>query len=305
MEKIKEMRIRKGMKVSDLLDEYGRIGGFTAEQLHEGGRILEKMLKDRDSTNFLSFPACIVATGMRGLIAQMVPYFDCIVTTCGTLDHDLARAFGGSYYKGDFDLDDVELDKKGIHRLGNLLIPKKNYGKILEDNLQPILKELEKEKSNWASWELINAMGKRIKDKNSIVFQAAKNSIPIIVPGFFDGAVGTNVYIHAQGRKFSIDLMKDEKIMENLVFDSKRRGALMLGGGISKHHTIWWSQFKGGLDYAVYITTAMEQDGSLSGARTKEAISWGKIKRKAKHVTVWGEATVLLPLLWAASLEKL
>ena len=71
----------------------------------------------------------------------------------------------------------------------------------------------------------------------------------------------------------------------------------MLGGGISKHHTIWWNQFRGGMDYAVQITTAPESDGSLSAARTKEAISWGKITEKAKHVSIEGDATVLLPLL--------
>ena len=38
-------------------------------------------------------------------------------------------------------------------------------------------------------------------------------------------------------------------------------------------------------------------DGSLSGARTREAISWGKIRPNAPHVTVEGEASVLLPLL--------
>ena len=73
----------------------------------------------------------------------------------------------------------------------------------------------------------------------------------------------------------------------------------MLGGGISKHHVIWWNQFKGGLDYVIYITTAPEYDGSLSGARIKEAVSWGKVKEEAKYITIEGDATVLLPLLVA------
>jgi len=64
-------------------------------------------------------------------------------------------------------------------------------------------------------------------------------------------------------------------------------GALILGGGISKHHTIWWAQFSGGLEYAVYISSANELDGSLSGAKTKEAITWKKIRKNAKHVNIW------------------
>jgi deoxyhypusine synthase len=70
-----------------------------------------------------------------------------------------------------------------------------------------------------------------------------------------------------------------------------------VGGGISKHHVIWWSQFAGGLDYAVYVTTAVEYDGSLSGAHPREAISWGKIKPEASSEVVYGDATIILPLL--------
>ena len=73
----------------------------------------------------------------------------------------------------------------------------------------------------------------------------------------------------------------------------------MIGGGISKHHVIWWNQFKGGLDYAVYITTATQYDGSLSGARLTEAVSWGKVKEEAKYVTIDGDATIILPIMFS------
>jgi deoxyhypusine synthase len=99
-------------------------------------------------------------------------------------------------------------------------------------------------------------------------------------------------------KDFVVDVFKDEQFLLDRTFGSKEKsGALMLGGGISKHHVIWWNQFKDGLDYAVYVTTAPEYDGSLSGARTREAISWGKMKAKAKHITIEGDVTVLLPLL--------
>ena len=104
---------------------------------------------------------------------------------------------------------------------------------------------------------------------------------------------------------FKLDLFKDEHELNNLVLDAKRTGALMIGGGISKHHTIWWNQFRGGLDYAVYITTADEWDGSLSGARVKEGISWGKVRKDAQYKTIEGDATVLLPLMVSSLLERL
>ena len=92
---------------------------------------------------------------------------------------------------------------------------------------------------------------------------------------------------------------KDELALSNIAFDNKVTGALMVGGGISKHHVIWWNQFKGGLDYAVYITTASQYDGSLSGARLTEAVSWGKVKEKAKYVTIDGDATIILPIIFS------
>ena len=73
----------------------------------------------------------------------------------------------------------------------------------------------------------------------------------------------------------------------------------MIGGGISKHHTLWWNQFRGGLDYAVYITTSSEWDGSSSGALVAEAISWGKVKDMAMQTTIHGEATILLPFIYS------
>jgi deoxyhypusine synthase len=119
-----------------------------------------------------------------------------------------------------------------------------------------------------------------------------------------DGAVGNQIWLFQQRQKeFKIDVLKDETKISDLVYDTKRTGAFMIGGGVSKHHTLWWNQFRGGLDYAVYITTAPEWDGSLSGALVSEAISWGKVAEKARQTTVHGEATTLLPFIYAALKE--
>jgi deoxyhypusine synthase len=89
------------------------------------------------------------------------------------------------------------------------------------------------------------------------------------------------------------------------VFDAEKSGALIVGGGISKHHTIWWNQFKDGLDYVVYISTAVEWDGSLSGARPREAVSWGKISEKAKRTMIEGDATIIMPIMMSSLLEQM
>ena len=308
---VKDIEIKNEMKTNELVNQLYDSGGFTAKKLATGVNILENMIKDKKSINFLSFPACIISTGTRGVIKDLIKnkHFDIIITTCGTLDHDLARIWE-NYHHGEFMADDSELYKQGINRLGNIFIPNECYGKILEEKMQPILSEIYKKKKKWSTKELIWEFGRHLeKEKNkeeSIIYWAYKNQIPIYVPGITDGAFGSQIWMYYQEhRDFTIDLLKDEQDLSDTVFDAEKSGALIIGGGISKHHTIWWNQFKNGLDYAVYITTAVEYDGSLSGAQTREAISWGKIKEKSDNVTIDGDATVFLPLMISALVDRL
>ncbi|MGC8648636.1 MAG: deoxyhypusine synthase [Candidatus Micrarchaeia archaeon] len=300
--KIRDIKLKKDMKVSELIEAMSDIGGFSGEHLVEGVDILKRMLNDEKSFNFLSFPADIVATGLRGALASAVKYFDAIITTGGMFDHDIARAFGGIYSKGTFNVDDSYLHKKGVYRLGNVFIEKDEYGLKVEDAFNEIIKEFfdEKTKNEFSASELAYEFGKRIKDESSILRQAYLNNVPIFSPGILDGSFGTQLTLFAQDHNLKLNLIKDELKLSNIPFDNKVTGALMIGGGISKHHVIWWNQFKGGLDYAVYITTASQYDGSLSGARMTEAVSWGKVKEKAKYTTIDGDATIILPIMLAA-----
>ena len=291
----------KNDSTKDLVRQMKVSGGFTATKLGTAKEILKKMLDDEESLNFLSFPADIIATGTRGVIKEMIrkKWFDVVVTTCGTIDHDIARSFA-KYFHGTFDADDVVLRNRGLHRLGNVFVPQKNYGELIEKKMTSWLESLSSAGRNEMSTsELCEEIGKRLPP-DSILYWAQKRNIPVVVPGITDGAVGYQIWQYSQNHKFKIDVLKDEQKLSDMVFEAKRSGALIIGGGISKHHVIWWNAFKEGLDYAVYITTAQEFDGSLSGARMKEAISWGKLKARAPHVTVDGDATVLLPLIYAS-----
>lgn len=291
----------KNLNVAQLVEQMGKSGGFSAKNLAIAVDVCKRMNADKKCFKFLSFPAALVATGLRGAIAQAIEagMFDAIITTCGTLDHDLAKAWGGKYYHGSFEMDDNKLHQEGVNRLGNILVPNDSYGKPIEDGMQPILKELAKKKEEWSGVELIREFGLHLNDKNSILYQAAKRNIPVFVPGITDGAFGTNLVWFSQDNPFKLNILEDERKLADIAFTKKVTGALMIGGGISKHHTIWWNLYKGGLDYAVYITTASQYDGSLSGARLTEAVSWGKIKEDAKFVTVDGDATIILPIILA------
>ena len=305
---VEDIKVKKGMTVNEMMMAMGRAGGFTAQKLADATDIAANMIQKEGCLRILSFPACIMATGTRGVIVDMVKndMIDLIITTCGTLDHDLSRTFA-HYYKGDFMMDDAMLrDEYEISRLGNVLVPDSCYGEVLEDNLLPMFDEIFAETTSLTTHEIIDQVGARLDNEDSLLYQCHKHNVPIVVPGITDGSFGCQLWMYYQlHRKLRIDLFADEQMLSEMTNDAEYTGAIIIGGGISKHHVIWWNQFRGGLDYAVYLTTAEEYDGSLSGARLREAISWGKVKPEAKKMTVEGDATITLPMIYASLVDRL
>jgi deoxyhypusine synthase len=303
---VEDYDFSEDMSVNELVSQMEKAWGFTAGKLAAGVNILQSMVKTRGCVKFLSFTGNLVATGARGALRELVKrkLADVVVTTCGTLDHDVARSWK-KYYRGSFVMNDARLHEENINRLGNVLVPNESYGIIIEQKMQSLLQDLWKEGiREVSSSQLCREIGKRICNESSILFWAAKNNIPVYVPGITDGAVGYQTWLFSQDHDFKLNLLKDCGELNEIVFGAKKSGALIIGGGISKHHTIWWNQFKDGLDYVVYISTADEWDGSLSGARPREAVSWGKISAKAKRVMIEGDASVILPIMVGALINR-
>ncbi len=304
---VKDISIKKGDSVENIFQQMSESGGFESRNLVEGLDILSTMIQDKKCLKFLSFVAAITSTGIRGIITDMIKnkMFDVVITTCGALDHDIARYFS-NYLEGSFTLDDNELVNQHIHRLGNVLVPMESYGPIIEEKMQSFLEQAYMEgKKEMSTADITRMIGQHLGE-GSFLYWAYKNNIPVIVPGIVDGAVGSQIWLFTQKHSdFKLNVAADGDTLSGLIFKAEGSGAFMIGGGISKHHTLWWNQYREGLDYAVAITTAQEFDGSLSGALVREAISWGKVTQKAKQTTIHAEATTILPFLYLALLDKL
>jgi deoxyhypusine synthase len=307
LRKVRDYHVSPSAEVVSLLESMGDGGGFMARNLCDVASTFGSMCTRDGCTKFLSFPAAIVATGARGVLIDMVRngMVDVIVTTCGTLDHDIARTVG-DYYQGSFDMDDAKLRRAGYHRLGNILVPVESYGPTIEKRVQPLLGRLYRNGVRSISSEQLCAeIGRDLGSERSLLYWAEKKKVPVFVPGLTDGAVGSQVWLFTEShRDFRVDLIEDERRLSDITAEAKETGAFVLGGGISKHHVIWWNQFRGGLDWACYVTTAPESDGSLSGARIREAVSWGKVKEKAKRASLDAEVTTVLPLIVSYALTK-
>jgi len=304
---VKDISIKKDDSIQSIFNQMSKSGGFESRNLSEGLDILCTMIQDKTCLRFLSFVAAITSTGLRGIIKDMIKnkMFDVVITTCGALDHDIARYFS-NYLEGSFTLDDNKLADKHIHRLGNVLVPMESYGPIIEEKMQAFLeKEYKSGKKEMSTADITKMIGKNLGE-GSFLYWAHKNNIPVIVPGIMDGAVGSQIWLFTQKHHdFKLNVAADGDLLSGLIFKAKKSGAFMIGGGISKHHTLWWNQYRDGLDYAVYITTAQEFDGSLSGALVREAVSWGKVTQKAKQTTIHAEATTILPFLYSAMISRL
>lgn len=306
-EVVEDYTFSKGMSVDKLVLQMQKAWGFTAGKLAVGINILESMVRERGCVKFLSFTGNLVATGTRGVFKELAKrkLVDVMVTTCGTLDHDIARSWK-QYYRGSFVMNDTKLREEGINRLGNVLVPNDSYGIIIEEKMQTLLESLWKEGvKEVSSSQFCREIGSRICNETSILYWAARNNIPVFVPGITDGAVGYQTWLFSQDHDFRLNLLKDSGQLNDIVYAAKKTGALLVGGGISKHHTLWWNQFRDGLDYAVYISTADEWDGSLSGARPREAVSWGKISEKAKRIMIEGDASLILPIMASSLLDRI
>lgn len=304
---VKDIEITEQTEIEEIFEQMSKSGGFESKNLADGLSILSTMISDKKCLRFLSFVGAIMSTGNRGIVKDMIrrKWFDVVITTCGALDHDIARHFS-NYREGSFTMDDAELADQNIHRLGSVLVPMESYGPLIEEKVQQILEEAYSNGKKEMSTAYITAeIGKRLGE-NSFLYWAQKNNIPVIVPGIMDGAVGSQIWMFSQKHQdFKLNMIDDSNTLSGLVFKAEKSGALMLGGGISKHHTLWWNQYRDGLDYAVYLTTAQEFDGSLSGALVREAISWGKVTQQAKQTTIHAEITTMLPFLYRALLSKI
>jgi len=226
-----------------------------------------------------------------------------VVTTGANMVHDMVESLGHRHWIGTFLAEDEELKTKDIGRIGDIYI-EQNAFRGLEDWMNKILEEIpEKKRARISTTELLFEIGKRISDPESILATAAKKGVPIVCPGIVDSIAGYHMWMFGQDKTLRIDPLLDTHTLVDKVYDAKKAGMIILGGGWPKHYALFANTFREGVDLAVQITMDRPEPGGLSGATLKEAISWGKVKPEGKEVTVICDVTIAFPLIVAAALE--
>lgn len=305
VEYIEDFRWKESMSVKEFVEKLGSVG-YQSIELKKAAEAMAKMKREGAKT-FLTFTSNMVTSGLRGFFAQVIEkkIADICVTTVGGIEEDIMKADGEKFLIGSFHSDDYENHEKGLNRIGNVFVDNQSYMK-LEDKLLPILEQLYQKKKVWTPSEIFKEIGLILNDENSILYQAAKNDIPIFCPAITDGAFGFHLYLFQQDNPdFMVDVVGDFKNIVLSTDYNEKKAVICLGGSISKHHAILATLLNGGAEYAVYMTTAKSSSGSMSGATTQEAKSWGKIKDDSDAVTVNGDVSILFPLAMSLTMEIL
>ncbi|KAK9831860.1 hypothetical protein WJX81_002783 [Elliptochloris bilobata] len=260
---------------------------------------------------FLGFTSNLVSAGVREHVRYLVQHrmVDVVVTTAGGVEEDLIKCLGNTYC-GDFALKGADLRARGLNRVGNMLVPNSNYC-AFEDWVMPVLSAMLREQreqgARWTPSKMIERLGKEINNPDSVCYWAQHNGIPIFCPALTDGSLGDMLFFHSYKEPgLVVDIVEDIRRVNDQALKAapRKTGIIVLGGGLPKHHICNANLMRNGADFAVYINTAQEFDGSDSGARPDEAVSWGKIRADATPVKVYGDATILFPLIISQTFAK-
>ncbi|MDP7207953.1 MAG: deoxyhypusine synthase [Candidatus Bathyarchaeota archaeon] len=306
MKRIEQMRLKSGMTVGELAEEMRRAGVIGAGRVGRAVEIVAEMFSDPDYLTFITLSGPLVPSGMRLIFRDLIMegYVDAVVSNGANLVHDIVEAIGRRHLVGELNVDDQVLLEKGINRAYDIFIKSDTWA-ALEEYIGGVLDNIPEEgRVGIPIHGLIREIGLSIEDDGSILRAATQKGVPIFSPGFLDSMIGIPLWMYSKRKKLVINPIKDFDLLGEMVYDARKSGAIILGGGTPKHHTQYMNTLREGLDAAVQISSARVEDGSLSGAPLKEAISWGKLK-EGKTSTIFGDVTIVFPLIVAAALEKI
>jgi deoxyhypusine synthase len=301
MRKVDHIRIKPGMKASELVAEMGKSGVFGAGRIARAAGIYARMTTDKDCTVFLGIAGALVPGGMKEILIDMIErgHIDVLVTTGANLTHDLVEALGHHHFQGTSQADDSKLRKQKIDRIYDSYMPNEVY-ETLEDFFTKHYDVLAKEMEISSFLRVLGSL----TPKRSILKACHEKQVPVFCPAIADSGIGLMMWGRlAGGKKAEVRAFEDLKQMMSIAWDAKKAGIMYLGGGVPKNFIQQAMQFSGkGASYGIQVTMDRPEPGGSSGAELREGISWGKMDKKADFVDVICDVTIALPLIYAASI---
>ena len=302
---VSHIKLKRGMSISDIAREMEAVRVLGPGRFGRAVRILAEMFNDSNYRNFISLAGPIIPGGLRAIITDLVDrrMIDGVVTTGANVTHDMLEALGHRHIVGSEFMDDRVLKRRGLSRIFDLLVTQKGIEDLEKTTHRMLNRIPEMKRRNIASYELLWDFGKQLRDEKSLLRTAQKRGVPIFCPGIFDSMLGLNLWTYNRLNSLFVNPFKDFSKLVDMTYEKEKVGAVILGGGMPKHHVLIANSYRGGVDAAIQITLDRPEGGGASGAPLEEAISWGKIRTPDKLVTIVSDATVIFPFLALAALE--
>ncbi|MDR3101637.1 MAG: deoxyhypusine synthase [Methanocalculaceae archaeon] len=301
---IKQFVPRANMTVNELVSEMGHAGAYNGGSLFQAVEVYEVMLRDPAMTKFFALAGAMVPAGMGGIVSTLMEkgHIDVLTSTGANLTHDVIEAIGCHHYHGTAECDDVDLRREEVNRIYDVLLPNEAFGD-LEEFIQDVYCSLPEQPVTISC--LLRTIGEQLE--SGILATAAKHDIPVYCPAFQDSILGLQYWLFSQlHKKVILDAIGDMHVFLNMVYEVKKAGAVLVGGGVPKNFTLQsMLMTQNGFSSVIQLTGDRPDLGGLSGATLDEAKSWGKIGEGGVGVTVYGDATITLPILAVATLERL
>jgi len=305
--KIEGYDFNKEFDFNGFLDKYFTTG-FQANHLAKAIKITN-MMREEKATIYLSFTSNMISSGLREIIRYLVQnkHVHVLCTTAGGIEEDVIKCLK-PFVAGDFNAPGKYLFDRGIGRIGNLFVPNERYlyfEEFMNKFFEYIYHKQKEENISFTSHTLLKELGLFLDNDESYLTWAARNDIKVYCPALIDGSFGDMIYFARKRYKdFKLELTEDIEDIVDFTLQQKKTGIICLGGGVPKHFLLNANIFREGVDFAVYVTTAMSYDGSDSGGNQEEAITWGKIKPHAPRIKLVCDATIAFPLIVAGSFGK-
>merc|ERR1711976_837606 len=163
---------------------------------------------DSNCKIFLGYTSNMASCGVREVIRFLAQHkmIDCIVASAGGIEEDFIKCLAPTYV-GRFDYKGADLRKRGMNRIGNLVVPNDNYCKF-EDWIEPIFQKMADMQDNEGVVCTLRAMihhlgmeiGKLPKGEESVWYWCYKNKIPVFSPALTDGSLGDMLYFFSYKR---------------------------------------------------------------------------------------------------------
>lgn len=341
LQPLETLDLSKIKNVDELLRAMSKTS-FNGRRAGEAADVLEAMTRDNDSYNVLTLAGAMTMAKMGLVVCDMIErgMINCIVSTGALMAHGFIESSGMTHFKYDEGMDDNVLYKKGYNRVYDTIELENNL-----DDAEKIISEiLENTDRNQkiSSWKLNQLLGKYLKENTKgrgILKSAYENNVPVFIPAFTDSEFGLDFQIFniiqriKNRQELYFDSFADLEYFANIIKHQKNIGIFTIGGGVPRNWTQQVAPFLDILDervrknqklgikakspdehffkrfkYAVRISTALVQDGGLSGCTYSEGVSWGKIVPKNEGgmwAEVYSDATVAWPMIVKAVMERL